>query len=204
MNIRLVFTIFILSIIISGCDEKKQYELVSATGALTKEEQELYQSVVGSELLRKVSLGSFDCYVPDDKPESMFFCTKGSQILFHRIAGNIQELVIPTNRNSSNILVLKDLDNDGEYDALSYDGSNESGELNRQLYDDNLDGNPDKFIDFSDPSLNIRIGDKWLQARSEGRDSSGKVLYEIVIEGKKKRIYPFSYPYKIESMESNK
>lgn len=189
---------------ISGCDEKKNYELVNATGDLSKEEQRLYLNVVGSELLRKVSLGNFDCYVPDDKPESMFFCTKGSQILFHRVEGDTQEFVIPTTRNNLNTLVLKDLDNDGEYDALSYDGNNKRGELNRQLYDDNLDGNPDKFIDFSVPSLNIRIGNEWLQAESEGRDSSGKVLYEIVIEGKKKRIYPFSYPYKIESMESNK
>ena len=188
-----------------GCSETQQhYELVSATGGFPESDRELYKSVLGYDLLRKVTLGNWECYAPHKDPDESLFCTHGSRTIMHTMGKGPKEIAIPTTSDNLNFLYLKDKDGNGSYDSLYYDGSDENGNHKRVLYDENLDGIPDKILDIETKTLKIRVGDKWIDTRSDKRDTSGKIITEITINGVQKRIYPSSYPYKIEELKSNK
>ena len=199
----LIIVITTLAFAATGCSNNEQpYELVSATKAFPDSEQQAAKNPWGEkfDLLRKVKLGIWECYVPDAQPNARLFCTKDGRVIVYVENNKSLEITVPTSKNGATFLALKDNNNDGNMDQLNYDGVDKNRFIARVVYDLNLDGEADTVLNFKDKTLQVRINDTWHLLESTDRDADGKIIYKVRIEERYMRVYPFEYPLRLEEL----
>ena len=89
----------------------------------------------------------------------------------------------------SPVLTLRDDDNDGVFDLLTYSALSKSGETLVDVEDYGMDGQPDLILNHEDSTASVSVADKWHGVDGVGTDSVTVLLdgervplKEIIIE----------------------
>jgi len=196
MKHRIISLLVFLTV--AGCSHiEKEPELVSLSGAMQEEEAKLTKEIMGFDLLRKVKLGAWECYAPNENLNAMLFCTYEGKMVV--IADNTDGLKvsIPQTKENISFITATDKETDGSFDTLYYDGLSADGQIERIVFDENIDGNIDKILDIKQSKLMLNINGVWYETKNAGKDKNGKYMHQITINGKLKRVILDKYPYKL-------
>ncbi|QDQ73901.1 hypothetical protein FNZ56_08445 [Pseudoluteimonas lycopersici] len=150
------------------------------------------------------TLGPWECQVPAVSHKEVLTCTLDGKMVFNAIGAPGQGALIgvPEDARSSSFISVR-VDSSGAVKDLSYDGLSNAGELVRHVEDRDVDGQPDRIVDFRTHAQSVRINGQMLDLTKIGLDESKRVVYTTKVDGVEKRVLLDRYPFPLEDLPTH-
>ena len=150
------------------------------------------------------TLGPWKCQVPATSHKEVLICTLDGKMVFNAIGtpGQGALIGVPEDARSSSVISVR-MDSSGGVKDLSYDGLSNAGELVRHVEDRDVDGQPDRIVDFRTHAQSVRINGQMFDLTKAGLDESKRVVYTAKVDGVEKRVLLDRYPFPLEDLPAH-
>jgi len=180
------FTSFIL---VSSCEDAGNSKDIIYVETATGESTNFTKKII-------YKLGKYTIIEYPESPDQVIEFKLNNKTLFIKDGSNSS---IFHEKFNVPVVILQDTNNDGLSDRLIYDVYDKRGQLVSTSTDLNLDGQIDtKLLADGDIQFLVWINNKWTKVKEFGRDSTGKIIQKINVEGEWKIINRNNYPFVIE------